>query len=330
MLSTEPLSLQQTRKKDKMDITYDLIKPLIVHEEVQGQRVFVEFQQPDTGNFVTAQGAIRRSSSVGSAIGRSVKQTAMQQARSSITRLVGSLFGGGFLGRTARVATSTAASEFTRSQSNRANAPSQEEMEEAVVAAFKTVRTQFHFDEAAGSWGKPTKAAAPTEKTPFEAQIERSPIADRHDKKVFARILADLASADGTIQDEEVSFFQSLVPADAGSIHDIIASDPVSKVDCEMVKDGVRDTIFMFAWAIVMADYEIHPNEVAMMTKYADMLGMSGNRKAELEQMAKVNMLEAALSPDTTKEELFELAQSLNMSNDDAERAKIAWVRRQG
>ena len=86
----------------------------------------------------------------------------------------------------------------------------------------------------------------------------------------------------------------------------------------------------MFAWAIVMVDYEIHPKEVEMMSKYADMLGMAGTRKAELEQTAKVHMLEQALSPDTTKDELFELAQSLNMSNDDAERAKIAWIRRQG
>lgn len=313
-----------------MDITYNLIKPLIVHEEVQGSRVFVEFQQPDTGNFITAQGPIRRSNSVGSAVGRSVKRTAMQAARSSITRMVGSLFGGGFLGRTARVATSTAASEYSRSHTSRDNEPSKDEIEEAVVAAFKTVKNDFHYDQASGSWGKPAKAATPREKTPFEAQIERSPIVDRHDKKVFARILADLASADGVIQDEEVGFFQSIVPVDAGSIHDIVASDPVSKVDCEMVKDGVRDTIYMFAWAIVMVDYEIHPKEVEMMAKYADMLGIAASRKAELEQQAKVHMLEQALSPDTTKEELFELAQSLNMSNDDAERAKIAWVRRQG
>lgn len=313
-----------------MDITYDLIKPLIVHEEVQGSRVFVEFQQPDTGNFVTAQAPIRINRSVGSAVTRSVKRTAMQAARSSITRMVGSLFGGGFLGRTARAATTTAASEISRNQSQSANAPSQDEIEAAVVAAFKTVRNDFHYDQKSGSWGKPSTPAAAREKTPFEAQIARFPIADRHDKKVFTRILADLANADGVIQDEEVAFFQALVPADAGSIHDIIASDPVSAVDCEMVKEGVRDTIYMFAWAIVMCDYEIHPKEVEMMEKYAGMLAISGSRKTDLENTARVHMLEQALSDDISREELFELAASLNMSNDDAERAKIAWLRRQG
>lgn len=313
-----------------MEITYNLIKPLIVHEEVQGSRVFVEFQQPDTGNFITAQGPIRQSNSIGSAVGRSVKNTAIQQARSTLTRMVGSLFGGGFLGRTARAATSTAASEYARNSSHSANEPSKSEVEEAVVAAFKSVKGEFSWNEAKGEWGKPSAAAAKREKTPFEAQIERSPIVDRHDKKVFARILADLASADGVIQDEEVEFFQGLVPTDAGSIHDIIASDAVSKVDCEMVKDGVRDTIYMFSWAIIMADYEIHPMEVEMITKYADMLGVSGGRKTELETFAKVHMLEAAINPDISRDELFELAASLQMSNDDAERAKIAWVRRQG
>ncbi|MBK9449528.1 MAG: TerB family tellurite resistance protein [Bacteroidetes bacterium] len=313
-----------------MDITYNLIKPLIVDVEVQGQRVFVEFQQPDSGNFVEAQGPIRQSNSVGSAIGRSVKRTAMQQARSSITRMVGSLFGGGFLGRTARAATSTAASEFTRNQSSNSNAPSESEIEDAVVAAFKTVRTQFHYDEGTGTWGKPKAAAAPREKNAFETQIDKNPIVDRHDRKVFARILADLASADGVIQDEEVEFFQSLVPTDAGSIHDIIASEPVSKVDCEMVKDGVRDTIYIFSWAIVMADYEIHAKELEMMAKYGDMLGISASRKTELEHNAKIHMLEQALNVDISREDLFELADSLNLNHDDAERAKIAWVRRQG
>lgn len=316
-----------------MNITYSLIKPLIVDVEVQGQRVFVEFQQPDTGNFVEAQAPVRRSNSVGSSIGRSVKRTAIQQARSSITRMVGSLFGGGFLGRTARAATSTAASEYARSQNEHANAPSEQDIEEAVVAAFKTVRNQFHYNEATNSWGKAQGGGAtlaPREKTPFEAQIDRSPIVDRHDRKVFARILADLVNADGVIMDEEVAFFQSLVPVDAGSIHDILATDPVSKVDCEMVKDGVRDTIYMFSWAIVMVDYEIHPKEVEMMGRYADMLGISDAKRTELQGTAKVHMLEQALTPDVSREELFELADSLNMNHDDAERAKIAWLRRVG
>lgn len=316
-------------KRSKMDITYNLIKPLIVDVEVQGSRVFVEFQQPDTGNFVTAQASIRQSHSVGSAIERSVKRTAVQQARTSITRMVGSLFGGGFLGRTARAATSTAASEYARNQSQQANAPTEKEIEEAVVAAFKTVKNQFHFDGGKGEWGKVTAAVA-REKTPFETQIDRHPIVDRHDRKVFTRILADLASADGIIQDEEVEFFQQLVPADAGSIHDIIASEAVSKVDCEMVKEGVRETIYMFSWAIVMADYEIHPLEVEMMTKYCDMLAISAARKTELEQIAKIHMLEQALNPDITREDLFELADSVQLNHDDAERAKIAWIRRQG
>jgi hypothetical protein len=97
-----------------------------------------------------------------------------------------------------------------------------------------------------------------------------------------------------------------------------------------MVKDGVRDTIYMFSWAIVMVDYEIHPKEVEMMGTYGTMLGISANRKTELEKFAKVHMLEQALTPSITREELFELADSLNLNHDEAERAKIAWVRRQG
>jgi uncharacterized tellurite resistance protein B-like protein len=313
-----------------MDITYKLIQPLIVDVEVKGSTVFVEFQQPETGNFIESKAPIRRSNSMGSAIQRSLKQTAIQQARNSILRMAGSLFGSGFLGRTARAVTGTAANEYARNQGQQANAPTQHEIEDAVVAAFKLVKNQFHFDGAKGEWGKNKTAVAPRDKTPFEAQIDRNPIIDRHDRKVFARILADLASADGVIQEEEIEFFQRLIPVDAGSIHDIIASDPVSKVDCEMVKEGVRETIYMFSWAIVAADYEIHPLEAEMLTKYGEMLGISGSRREELEKIAKIHMLEQALNPEISREDLFELADSVQLNHEDAERAKIAWIRRLG
>lgn len=311
-----------------MDFSYSQIKPLIVHEEVQGQRVFVEFQHPESGAFIQATGSIRRGNSVASTVTRQVKRSLMQQARSSLMRTVGSLFGGGFLGRTARQVTSTASREMIGT-GHSTYTPSQSEIEAGVVAAFNTVARQFHYDEATGKWGGAKTPPKPAEKTPFENQIERFPITDAHDKKVFARILANLANADGEIAAEEVEFFNGVMPTGVGTIQELIAGEKVSAVECEMVKNGVRDTIFMFAHALILSDFDIDPAEVTMLDQYAAMLQISGNQKENLEKIAKIHMLEQALSEDISREELFELGASLGLSNDDAERAKIAWLRRQ-
>ena len=60
------------------------------------------------------------------------------------------------------------------------------------------------------------------------------------------------------------------------------------------------------------------------------MLKVSGSNKEALLQNAKIHMLESALNEDMSREELFDLGSSLGLSHDDAERAKIAWTRRQG
>lgn len=313
-----------------MDFSYNQIKPLIVHEEVQGQRVYVEFQHPESGVHIEATGSIRKEKSIGAAVTRQVKRSFMQQARMTLMRSVGSLFGGGMLGRTARQVTSTASREvMSGNRGSGASAPTQSEIEAAVVSAFNSVGKQFHYDAATGKWGAAKTPPAAREKTPFEAQINSHPITDPHDKKVFARVLADLANADGNIAPEEVAFFNSIMPAGVGSIHDILATDKVSRVECEMVQDGVRGTIFMFAAALVLSDFEIDPAEMTMLDSYADMLKISAGQKDTLLQNAKVHMLESALNEDMSRDELFDLGASLGLSNDDAERAKIAWVRRQ-
>ncbi len=314
-----------------MDFSYNQIKPLIVHEEVQGQKVFVEFRHPESGASIQATGSIRKGKSIGAAVTRQVKRSFMQQARMTLMRSVGSLFGGGMLGRTARQVTSTASREMMSGNSSaNTSAPTQSEIEAAVVSAFNTVGKQFHYDAATSTWGPAKTPPAPREKTPFQAQIEKAPITDSHDKKVFARILADLANADGDIAAEEVEFFNSIMPTGVGSIHDLLATDKVSRVECEMVKDGVRDTVYMFAAALMLSDFEIDPAELTMLDEYADMLKVSESEKESLLHAAKVHMLESALNEDMSRDELFEVGSSLGLSNDDAERAKIAWARRQG
>ena len=56
----------------------------------------------------------------------------------------------------------------------------------------------------------------------------------------------------GGIMVTRSEFFNFVMPAGVGSLQELLASEPVSKVECEMIKDGVRETIYMFSCAAPM------------------------------------------------------------------------------
>lgn len=116
-----------------MEITYDKISSLVLHTEVQGTQVHVEFQAPN-GEVVESRAAIRRENSLGSNVMRGVKRTAVQGARSSLMRMVRGILGGGFLGRIGSQTVSTVSTDYARNANQ--HQPSQREIENAVVDAL--------------------------------------------------------------------------------------------------------------------------------------------------------------------------------------------------
>ncbi|MCB9233217.1 MAG: hypothetical protein H6581_16290 [Bacteroidia bacterium] len=313
--------------KDK-DITIDLIQPLIVSAEADGNRMVCEFQLPGSDEIVESETYIKRQKTVGSQVKKALKRTAKQQARRLGSQAMRAALGGGIVGRVGRQAF-YAGSRGLMSNSNN-DGFSKEDEEASIVLAFIKVKDHFHYNEETKTWGRPPAPPPPKQLSPFEQQLKDHPIENTYDRSIFARILAELANADGHLAQEEIDFFNDSIPETVGSIEDLVKGDPVSRIECQEVTRGVNQTIYMCAWIITLIDFDMDPLEQELLMEYGDLFGFTQEVVDELARKAKFYVLENSIDPDTSRAELFELADKINLNRDDAERCKIHMIKRLG
>lgn len=314
------------------EFTYDQIKPLIVSEEVENRQVYVNFALPGSNEIHECRASIPRDTSVTSRVKQQVGRQVANQARRGLSQMLRGILGGGFLGRTASQVVNTSTRETARNMTQ-GGGPSQGQIEEAVVKAFQRVARKFSYDAASGSWGAPgpsnTPAAAQPDPSPFQAQLASNPVNSSFERGVLARVLAHIAYSDGSLSEEEIDFFKNSIPASLGTVQELAQKDAVSAIEAEEISQGVRESIYMLAWTISAVDMDIANAEATRLNGYAEKFSIDGGRKEELEKFAKVNVLESYLTEDTSRSELFALAAKLELTEDEAERAKIHWMKRQ-
>lgn len=309
----------------KSKYTYEMIEPLIVGTEVEGRNIYAEFALPGSDEIFESKSTVRHANTTGNKIKRRATMVVRNQARRGATRVVRGALGGGILGRSGAMIFNTAAREVKPGEG-----PTKSEIEAGIVAAFERVADNFEFDEVSGEWHKASAPPPPAPKSPFEEQVTTNPIVDPHDKNVFARVMAELAYADGTVTKEEAEFFKEIIPPDEPSLDQLAKADPVSRIEAMEVTQGVKGTIYMFAWVIAAIDLDIDPVEEELLMEYADVFEIQDTRREELVRMAKYFVLEQNIDPDIQRDELFSLAAKIKLGNDDAERCRIAYKRREG
>lgn len=309
----------------KSKYTYDMIAPLIVVEEVDGRQLYLEFALPGSEEIYPVQTSIKRASDAGGKIKRRMVQVARNQARRGASQAIRGALGGGMVGRMGYMTFNSAAREVRPGEG-----PTSAEIKTTIVMAFAKVEKYFHYNEDTEEWEKPGVPPPPPPKSPFEEQIAANPIADPHDKNIFARIMAELAYADGTITPEEAEFFKSFIPPDQPSLDVLAKADPVSKIEATEVTEGVKATIYMFAWVIALIDMDLDMVEEELLMEYADVFNLTDTRREELTRFSKYFVLERNIDPDIPRDELFQLADKVKLSHDEAERCRIAYKRRVG
>lgn len=312
-------------------ITYDLIEPLIVSSDVEGRTMVCAFGLPGSDEVFEADAPIRQERTVGSQVKRQLSRGLVNEVRRSASRMLRGLLGGGFVSRAASQTVNTASRSASQ---DLVSGPSKSDKQNAIVAAFKKVQSNFSYDAVNRQWTKPSAAIAdaPDRKdlvSPFQAQLNANPVRSGFERDVLARVLAHMAYADGELAGEELDFFKESIPASLGTVEELGKRDPVSAIEAEEIPEGVRESIYMLAWTIAAIDMDVDDAEVALVQEYGGKFGIKADRGSELEKLAKSYVLEGYLQPDLTREELFELSGKIGLSNDDAERAKIAWMKRQ-
>ena len=319
------------------EITYELIQPLIISEEVNGSKMTCQFEVPGTGEVIEATASIKRDKGLKSQIQKRVTRTVTSKARVSASRMVRGILGGGMLGRIGSQVMNTASREMTQNLTRGYNST---EKQMAVVQAFNSVAQHFKYDDVLG-WkknsvvveekSKKRERTANTERkqvsnsaSDFEKLVARSPISNNFEKEVLARMLIEIAKADGGISNDEEDFLKEFIPN-----YDQVTSRPLlNPIECEEVSRNSKMTMFTTAWVIALVDLEINPLEIAKLDEFADWFGLSDKNYDEAVRMAKSYILEQSLSSGSSNEDAIAAGKLLELSEDDALRIFIRYKKR--
>ena len=319
------------------EITYELIQPLIISEEVNGSKMICQFEVPGTGEVIEATASIKRDKGLKSQIQKRVTRTVTSKARVSASRMVRGILGGGMLGRIGSQVMNTASREMTQNLTRGYNST---EKQMAVVQAFNSVAQHFKYDDVLG-WKKNSvvveeksrkrERTVNTERkqvsnsaSDFEKLVARSPISNNFEKEVLARMLVEIAKADGGISNDEEEFLKEFIPN-----YDQVNSRPLlNPIECEEVSRSSKMTMFTTAWVIALVDLEINPLEIAKLDEFADWFGLSDKNYDEAVRMAKSYILEQSLSSGSSNEDAIAAGKLLELSEDDALRIFIRYKKR--
>lgn len=308
------------------DTTYDSIEALIKEVEVTGSQVQVVFFHLD-GETIKSAASIPRSNSTLDRVGRTVKSQLLNRARTTASRSIFSLLGGGMIGRTG----SMIMRGSMPTNSSMQGGPDEEDIQNATIAAFKKVSTNYEYDEQEDLWiaALPQKQKIKIQKTEARQNNPASsnPVAEkqtqgqlnRFEKEVLVRMLVEISDADGTVSGEEATFLQSAIPKEFGSIDQIRKMDFISPVEIKSLTMDSKLKILKSAMILSYADLHPHENELAIIQEYANQMGFNSSQLNQLKKEAKLETLHHIIDETTPRSDLMDIAHQLNIPEEDAE-----------
>ena len=322
------------------EITYETVKPLLTKEEQQGGMMACTFTCPVSGFSVDASGSLRKTESaagrVADQVKRSVKSSLFYSIRNAVSSAVGGLLGSGMAGRVGRQAVHSATSQAGGPAAG-GQSFSDADKQAAVVDAFNRVAAQFVWDDGDSRW---TAAQVRAElATDFTRQMDAAPITQIYDHGVLARMLTEIASADGQIGDDERAFLEGFTPAGAESADELAKKPPLSNIELdEATKGTTRETMLMLAWALALADESLAEEELARLAAHAEGLGIPTERAEVLKKYAQVHIIDQAIAgayaagqgQAEAKAHVMALAERIGLDPEQAERVEVRHRKRAG
>lgn len=311
---------------------YQAVQPLIAHAEQQGSTMRVVFRCPVSGQEVESSAGLRTGNSMTDRMAQSAKRSLMWSVRSAIASAVRSALGSGILGNAA-----ASVSRDAMSAGEDRIRYSEDDKRDAVERAFQAVAGRFVWDTQQGRYI--AAQAAGDVLTDFMRQLQAAPATTKYDRSVVARMLTEIAAADGQLGQDEHAFLAGFVTPDIGTVETLARAPRLSAAELAETSTGpVRDTMLMLAWAVALADDDLAPQEEARLAEYGHGLGIAGTRAGELKGHAQGYLLDQALArayasgqrDPAAHAEAMELARRLGIDATLAERADIRFRKRYG
>lgn len=309
------------------ELTYDLVAPLVARSDVSGDRVQVVFQCPVSGDEVPASARITESQ--GSALKSEVKRTVWRNLRWSLSRMMYSVFGYGVGG-----AIGSAVADSAGAMGDRGHQPTADELKAAVVDAFKSVGGRFAWDESNQRF---VSASVFKElQTEFTVIIQGMRLAKAWDRAILARMLAEIAAADGQLAEDERALFASFLHDQ--NLDNILEKPPLSKADLEETSADVRHEMWLLAAAMAVSDEQFAAGEAKKLAAFGKALGIGDKDQERGLALAKEYVLDQALESayadgrldKTEHAHVMQLAATLGIDEDRAARLDARCRKRKG
>lgn len=299
-----------------MEITYESIKPYILEEKVDGSKVNCKFQIES--EVFEAFSNVKTNAKDGTArVKKMLTNTALGRARSMVLRVLRKAVGGGFAG----TAVSMAGNEVMRQGTDGLKVPKADK-EAAVVRAFEKISLELAYED--GKW------RLATEFSEFEKLIKRSPITKSYDRKILARMLVEMARADGKVEAEEKAFFDDFLNSETGSLGELMRAPSISMVECEEVTKEARENVFMIVAAVALTDNEFADEEQLKLDEYSQMFEFTERKHEELLRFAQDYTIETYIKSkgQMSRDEVYAFADKIGMDRGEAERTQIRLEKR--
>lgn len=316
------------------EITLENVQPLITNVQASGRTLTVQFRCPVSNHVVPAQ--YMAAAKQQSRLAQTAQRTVMYEVRRAIAPMLRGVFGYGMVGRMASQAADTAIRSATSTRRGPTGL-SQSEQNEALIEAFRSVSSQFVWDGPNGRWL--SARAARDLMSPFELQLADGPVEAPYDRQVLARMLVEIASADGTLVEAERSFMTEFLTPEVGSLDSLTDRPPLTAAELGSTTRGpVRGTLLLLASVLALSDEDYDPAEQAKLDQFAHGLGLTGGQAEAMREAAQTFLLDQALDrmfawgghDAHAREQLYLLADKIGLARDKAELAEARFQRRRG
>ncbi len=312
-----------------MEVEYEDIAPLVAQQTVRQRQVHVTFTCPKSGRSVESSASLRKDNSAGQRMKDSVKRSFMHAARNMLTRALGSLFGHGMAGQVARSATY----EAQRGVEARL-AFSKADVQRGIVAAFERVRAQFAKDPESGAWVASGAVAA--SQSAYDQLLAAHPISEGWDRAILARVLVEVARADGTLEPRELALLDQLLPGQ--DVRQLAAKPALSAAELGGTSAQARPSILLLACSLALADEELSAEELTRLDAIGTGLGFGRDKVAELRRLAAQQVIERVLGQvwrsgscdAAARAELEALATACGVSAGELAQQEVAFRKRHG
>ncbi|MCB9787118.1 MAG: TerB family tellurite resistance protein [Deltaproteobacteria bacterium] len=156
------------------------------------------------------------------------------------------------------------------------------------------VRSQFAWDEHAGRWV--WSALVEEGQGELARMLESVRITEPRDTRCLARMLAEVALADGVVAPAESAFFQSFTGQDVAGIKGALGAGELTAEELSETTPFLREPMLGLAWALAFTDQDLAPSEEARLARFAQGLGIAPERAALLRSHAREYVVEEMLS----------------------------------